>query len=254
MNVNVVSDLLLLQFDKLPPQLKTAASYVLEHPRDVALLSMRNQARAAGVSHSTMMRLAEWLGLEGYEALRAVHADNLRDLPENGAPASPIQLPAHRARLMANHVAASLSQLGDQRSAEQHSAAAALLQDASEIWCVGSSLEKVVADHLAQTLAARDLNAQSINVGDELPLPYLLEAGPSLALLAVGLNSADFRTVRLAALASSRGAKVIAVTDYEESTLARIADEIVLVEAPIPSTFPSMVPAIAAVEMIVARL
>ncbi len=220
----------------------------------MALLSMRNQARAAGVSHSTMMRLADWLGLEGYEALRVVHADNLRDLPENGTAASPIQLPAHHARLMANHVAASLSQLGDQRSAEQQSAAATLLQNASEIWCVGSSLEKVVADHLAQTLTARELNAQSIDAGDELALAQLRETGPSLALLAVGLNSADFRTVRLATLASRRGAKVIAVTDYEQSALARIADETVLVEVPIPSTFPSMVPAIVAVEMIAARL
>lgn len=215
---------------------------------------MRNQARAAGVSHSTMMRLAEWLGLEGYEALRTVYADNLRDLTEDGAPASPIQLPARQARLMANHVVASLSQLGDQRSAEQQSAAAALLQDASEIWCVGSSLERVVTDHLARTLAARDLNAHSINAEDELAAAQLREAGPSLALLAVGLNSADRRTVRLATLASNRGAKVIAVTGYEESALARIADETVLIRAPVLSTFPSMVPAIVAVEMIAARL
>jgi DNA-binding MurR/RpiR family transcriptional regulator len=82
----------------------------------------------------------------------------------------------------------------------------------------------------------------------------LHETGPGLALLAVGLNSGDCRTVRLATLASSRGAKVIAVTDCEKSALARIADETVLVEAPVPSTFPSMVPAIAAVEMIAARL
>lgn len=254
MDATAISDLLLTQFDKLPPQLKTAASYVLEHPRDVALLSMRNQARRAGVSHSTMMRLAEWLGLEGYEALRAIHANTLRDRRETGAPDSSFQLPGHRARLMANHVAASLSQLGDQKAAEQQSAAAALLQRASEIWCVGSCLEKVVADHLAQTLVAREMNAQSIDAGDESTLTQLREPLPALALLAVGLNSRDCRTVKLATLASSRGAKVIAVTDCEKSALARIADETVLVETPIPLTFPSMVPAIAAVEMIAARV
>ncbi|MBS3647184.1 MurR/RpiR family transcriptional regulator [Pseudaminobacter sp. 19-2017] len=254
MDMIAISDLLLSHFNKLPPQLKFAASYVLEHPRDVALLSMRSQARSAGVSHSTMMRLAEWLGLEGYEALRVIYANNLRYLPETEGDVSPIQPPAYRARLMANHVAASLSQLDNQRSAEQQSAAAALLQDAREIWCVGSCLEKVVADCLAQTLAERELSAQSFDAGDESAVSQLRENRTGLALLAVGLHSGDCPTVRLATLASRSGAKVIAVTNYEKSALARIADETVLVEAPIPSTFPSMVPAIAAVEMIAARL
>jgi DNA-binding MurR/RpiR family transcriptional regulator len=33
-------------FDLLPPQLQTAARYMLDRPDDVALLSMREQARA----------------------------------------------------------------------------------------------------------------------------------------------------------------------------------------------------------------
>ena len=55
-------------FDLLPPQLQTAARYMLDRPDDVALLSMREQARRAGVPPATMTRLAKRLGLEGYEA------------------------------------------------------------------------------------------------------------------------------------------------------------------------------------------
>ncbi|TGT34663.1 MurR/RpiR family transcriptional regulator, partial [Mesorhizobium sp. M8A.F.Ca.ET.167.01.1.1] len=47
----------------MPSQLRTAARFVLEHPADVALMSMREQGRKARVSHTTMVRLAAWLGL-----------------------------------------------------------------------------------------------------------------------------------------------------------------------------------------------
>ena len=41
---------------------------MLDRPDDVALLSMREQARRAGVPPATMTRLAKRLGLEGYDA------------------------------------------------------------------------------------------------------------------------------------------------------------------------------------------
>ena len=53
-----LSDRIAQAFASLPPQLQAAASFVLEHPDDVALLSMREQARRAGVPPVTMTRLA----------------------------------------------------------------------------------------------------------------------------------------------------------------------------------------------------
>lgn len=50
-------------FDALSGQLRIAARYVLDRPRDVALLSMREQARQAEVQPATMTRLAKHLGL-----------------------------------------------------------------------------------------------------------------------------------------------------------------------------------------------
>jgi DNA-binding MurR/RpiR family transcriptional regulator len=66
-------------FETLSPQLQTAARYMLERPDDVALLSMREQARQAGVPAATMIRLAKRLGLEGYDDVRALYAGAMRD-------------------------------------------------------------------------------------------------------------------------------------------------------------------------------
>src|SRR6516162_11029901 len=63
----------------MSPQLQAAARYVLDRPRDVALLSMREQARKAGVQPATMTRLAQRLGLEGYDAVRELYAEAIRN-------------------------------------------------------------------------------------------------------------------------------------------------------------------------------
>ena len=65
-------------FEAMPSQLQTAARYVLDRPDDVALLSMREQARRAGVPAATMTRLAKRLGLEGYDEVRALYAGAVR--------------------------------------------------------------------------------------------------------------------------------------------------------------------------------
>src|SRR5437868_8777684 len=70
-------------FDKLSPQLKEAARWVIDHPDDVALLSTREQARRAGVTPATLTRLAQRLGLSGYDGVRELYAEAVRQRPES---------------------------------------------------------------------------------------------------------------------------------------------------------------------------
>ena len=89
-------------FDLLPPQLQTAARYMLDRPDDVALLSMREQARRAGVPPATMTRLAKRLGLDGYDSVRELYAGAVRagtlGLCRQGGRAGRGAGPARRAR------------------------------------------------------------------------------------------------------------------------------------------------------------
>src|SRR3977135_4307932 len=66
-------------FDHMPAQLQAGARYVLDRPRDVALLSMREQARQAGVQPATMTRLAKRLGMDGYDDVRELYAAAVRE-------------------------------------------------------------------------------------------------------------------------------------------------------------------------------
>ena len=65
-------------FPDLSPQLQQAARHVVDRPDDVALLSMRSLALAADVTPSTMVRLAQSLGYEGYNEFRELFQQRLR--------------------------------------------------------------------------------------------------------------------------------------------------------------------------------
>src|SRR4051794_2109764 len=79
MDQGPLNELIVKEFGAMSAQLQAAARYVLDQPRDVALLSMREQARHAGVQPATMTRLAKHLGMSGYDDLREMYAAAVRN-------------------------------------------------------------------------------------------------------------------------------------------------------------------------------
>ena len=70
--------LLVDSFQALTPELQKAARYMLEHPEDVGLSSMRKVASDAGVKPATISRLSKSLGFAGYDELREPFRQRLR--------------------------------------------------------------------------------------------------------------------------------------------------------------------------------
>jgi len=65
-------------FSGLTPELQKAAKYILDHPEDVGLHSMRTVAKCAGVKPATISRLSKSLGFAEYELMRRPFRDRLR--------------------------------------------------------------------------------------------------------------------------------------------------------------------------------
>ena len=130
-------------FDGMSEQLRAAARFVLDHPQDAALLTMREQARRAGVQPATMTRLAKHLGLGGYETLRDIHAEALRG--ETGfAGRGGMQVAAQKLKgdqaLVADMVQSIGHQLGrllEPASIGRLVEAAAALTAARRVYCLG---------------------------------------------------------------------------------------------------------------------
>ena len=78
MKLDDLRQLLWDAYADLSPQMKVAASYVLEHPADVAFKSVRQLAKAADVHPSTIVRLAQVAGFSTFDPFRAVFQEGVQ--------------------------------------------------------------------------------------------------------------------------------------------------------------------------------
>jgi DNA-binding MurR/RpiR family transcriptional regulator len=71
-------------FSELPTQLQITARYIIDHPYEVGVQTMRTLATRAGVHPNSFVRLARYLGFEGYDAMR----ERFRDFVRSGTGSS----------------------------------------------------------------------------------------------------------------------------------------------------------------------
>jgi DNA-binding MurR/RpiR family transcriptional regulator len=256
-----LAELLVERYEAMPPQLRVAARFVLDHPQDVALMSMREQAHQAGVSHSTMMRLARWLGLDGYEDMRSLYAKAMRQ---------PGSLSGTSARLLetqpagdggfstvgvvADVLAAQIASLGEYGNATQFITAAHLLAGSRRLFGLGLRSEQVVAQHFAHTLSFLGREVRLLDASGAMGIDALRGAGDGDAVLAISLAPYSRATIEAARQAAERRVAVVAITDSSVSPLARMARESIIVTTGSQSYFRSMAPALAATEILTALI
>jgi DNA-binding MurR/RpiR family transcriptional regulator len=246
-------------FDAMPVQLQTAARYVLDRPSDVALLSMREQARQAGVQPATMTRLAKRLGLDGYDAVREMYADTIRSAGPGFARKAGAQVASQRLkgdRALAAEMVASLNshiaRLAEPPALGRLAAAAARLAGANRVYCLGSRSAYSIALHLHYILSLFGRETVLLDSGAGIGRDPIRTAGPRDVLFAVSIAPYTRETVEAARYAHGRGVPIVAVTDSEVSPLAQIATDTILVATDCPSFYHTMVPAFAVAEILAA--
>ncbi len=255
-----LTELLVERFEAMPPQLRVAARFVLDHPKDVALVSMREQAQKAGVSHTTMMRLARWLGLDGYEDMRSLYARAMREESVRG-PTQQVgglgEAGYSIAGVVADSLAAQIASLGEYTSAMQIIAAANVLQGSRRLFCLGSRAAYPVASHFAHLMSVLADGDRPVSIVSEMAgqgLDALRRAGRGDMVLAISMAPYERATIEMARQAARQGVSVVAITDSSVAPLARIAQETIIVTSNSQSFFCSMAPAFAAVELLVALM
>ncbi|GIL00141.1 MAG: transcriptional regulator [Alphaproteobacteria bacterium] len=253
-----LADRIVAEFDRLPAQLGVAARYMLDHSDDVALLSMREQARRAGVQPWTMTRLAKRLGYAGYEEIRAVAADQLRRSSLGFAGKANIQVARQRetgaAALvaeMAHSLAAGVARLAESEQAAALIAVSEAVAKARRIYCLGLRSSNAVAAQLAYMLEFLGEQVVLVDRASASDLDALRHAERRDVLLAVSVAPYTRATVEAARLARQRGVPVLAITDSRVSPIARLADHAVQVTTDSPSFFHTMAPAFAVGEILV---
>jgi len=259
MNLPAFNGRLRAGYDGLSPQLREAARWVIDHPDDVALLSTRQQAKRAGVTAATLTRLAQRLGLDGYDNVRKLYADAVRRRPDSYRGLAE-ELLARRDRegdaALTQDIFASISEhlqhLSASGSIERFAAAADMIAKAERVFCLGlrSAFSVAYIFHYVRSLFGS--NSVLVDGSGAIGIDVLRSIERGDVLLAISVRRYVRQTLDAAKYAKSRGARIIAITDSELSPLSAIADEAITVKTETPSFFHTMAPAFAAVECLAA--
>lgn len=243
------------RFDDMSEQLQQAARHILEHPQEVALVSMRELARNAGVQPSTMTRLAKFLEFSGYEDFREQHADVIR-VSADGFAARALQRDEGAANgeglayRMLQGLSAQIDRLRDPDTISRLDTMADHLAKARRIFVLGLRSCHSVAWHFhyVMTLLGEKtvhLDGPAGTSGDPL-----IRATHEDVLLAISINPYSLQTLELAEAAREKGLPILAITDSEVSPLVTIAEHVVFFPTESQTFFHTLAPALAVSEVL----
>ncbi|WP_417862221.1 MurR/RpiR family transcriptional regulator [Vreelandella venusta] len=248
---------IIAQYDAMSPQLQQAARYVLEHPDEVALVSMRELARHAAVQPATMTRLAKFLGKQGYDDIREHYVAALRR--GNDGFAAKVRQRNEEARASANGniaahmlhgLSAQISQLCEPGSLQRLEAIANTLKSARKVYVLGLRSCHSVAWHFHYVMSL--LGDRSVHLDGPAGTggDALIRATPEDALLVVSVKPYAVATLELTQLAKDKGLTILSITDSEVSPLVGLSEQTIFCPTESDSFFHTLTPALAISEVL----
>ncbi|WEY40797.1 MurR/RpiR family transcriptional regulator [Paraburkholderia sp. SUR17] len=245
------------RFAGLSPQFQTGAAFLLDHPDEVAVLSMRKVADRAQVQPASLVRLAQQLGFPGWNEMRELFVARVRTRPE------PL---TNRARsLVAGNAKQSLAH--DLLIAQQHNLDVTAAQNERTLIEAARILRRARHVHVAGYRSCYAVafglvygyrffrSSVSLLTGEAGTLDMQLRAiDRDSATVVISFAPYSVEAVRVAETALEKGSKLVAITDSAVSPIALNADKLLIFSHESPSFFPSLVAATAIAESLVAHL
>jgi DNA-binding MurR/RpiR family transcriptional regulator len=247
-------------FSELSPQLQTAARYLLEHPEDVGLNSMRTVAREAGVQPATISRLSKALGFSGYNQLREPfrqrlrnpgpgYVSGVRDVQRRGADDAQALFEDVRTQDLENIQRS----LGDDKYPILLEAVETL-RSSRRVYVLGlrGAYSAAFLFHYAYQLF-RD-NSQLLNASAGIFADQLRGIGADDSMLVISFPPYTQLTIDAVGYAAEAGAKIIAITDSEVSPAALAAAHTIVTYHDSPSFYQSFTGALAVSQALITIL
>ncbi|MET0682692.1 MAG: MurR/RpiR family transcriptional regulator [Casimicrobiaceae bacterium] len=245
-------------YPDLPPRLQRAARFIIENPDQIAVRSMREIARRAGVAPATMVRLARAIDFADYGDLRDVFIRRVEaPAAAHATRAVALQASKHSGPMLVEHLAAAQIAAVHSSAANPEAAVAAFLRDlaaARTVAFLGMRASHAIAYHFAYVYGLLRDNGHLLDDHGGALRDHAARLCAGDALIAISLAPYTRATVEAVDVAERRGATILALTDSAVSPLARAARHVLLFRTAGPSFFSTMAGALALAEMLVARL
>lgn len=255
--VDALTQRLQNEFASMSPQFQVGARYVLRHPEDIPLLSMREIATRAEVQPATLVRLAQSLGYEGWAGVKAVFTRALQQGPKRYAEQAKAVVKSRNPKGMAEKTLAAQSlniQSLMDLNAERFVPAIELIVKAKRVYVAGfrASYAAAFSFHYLYRLFRPSVTMLRSDAGTLEVELRTLRPDDVVVLIAFAPYSHEVVRVYEAALASK--SKVLAICDSLVAPIALEAEHTLLFNTDVPSFFPSSSASVALVELLVEQL
>lgn len=251
------------RFDGLSPQMKKAAWYVMEHPTDVALYSMREVAKRAAVPPGTLLRLSSSLGFDSYVALREVYQNGLRQYHGAG-PFSGLARDLQRStkardilEVMALVQAAEMENIEKTFVANDQARIKRVvdfIERAERVYVLGQRSCFPAAFFFSYVYRLFRSSCVLVDNHGGAVVDDVRAIRPRDLLVAITIQPYTADVVRAAQFARKQGARVVAITDSRVSPLRNVATESLLAVTRSASFFHSILGVLALIQGLIALL
>ena len=250
------------EFPLLSPQLQRAARFLIDHPRQIGVQSMRALAAKAEVHPNTLVRLAQQVGYDGYEGLRERFRDFvvsggfggfgdrarwLRHLASDGGMAAVMAE-------MAAATTANVEAMWRSQGAAELEGAADMILSARQAYVLGLGAAESLAHQFWYVTRMAFGHIVPIPRRGALPIDDLAWADEGDLLIALTFQPYRAETMAAVRMARKRNCQVLGITDSVTSPLARAADRTLVSPTHTPQFFQSHAAVIALLEGLVAVL
>ena len=252
-----VRDIIRKRFPDLSPTLQNAARYVLEHPNEVVIASMRALAVKAEVPPATLVRFAQQLGFAGWPQLKDAftlelglgsdqYGQRARNLVGRGTDDA---LTGEMFKVQRRNL-----DLTEAQNARSLRRAAKLLERGKAVHVAGFRASFAIAFSLVYEYRLFRNSVHLVD-GQGGSLEMQLRAVEKADVVVVISFAPYSREAELVAhVAREAGCKLIAFTDSVASPLSLVADETLLFAVSSPSFFPSIAAGLALAEALLELL
>ncbi len=243
------------QWPVLTPELRKAATYVLDNPNDVGVSSIREIAEAADVKPNTFVRMARSVGFEGYEQFRELFREEIRQgrarYPDRARWLQSLSKGDKLGSLYTDLVGSAISNIEQtfaRIDVEELKAASQMIWKSRRVYTLGVGINHSIASNFTYLASTGMVEFHAIPKAGSTATDDLAWADQRDVLIAITCRPYRREVVEAVRIAREQGVKVIGISDSAGSPIIVGSDYGFVVSVDTPQFFPSSVGTIALLE------
>lgn len=227
-NINEIKKRIKLKLPNLTESQKTIANYIVENPQRFALDSVRELEKELKISKSTIVRLVQALGYDGFSELKSEFQKNMRHnfgpIPKYKTFLSAPHEKLDFIRLIADETVNNIHKTLQLIDSKQYKRALDLLKNASHVYTIGVGISSCLAEIATYLFSRVSINSNFMTHGALTFTEQIINVSKKDVIFAFSFPPYSKETIEAARYAQEKSIKVISITDKATSEIVRYSD------------------------------